>query len=189
MMGVFVHVCMYIASARPNEKTKTKYHDLTLLHSVSPQSIPFIKVNIYIFTKPPFLSPSPADLPPPLTSKHLRPRHRIRRRIISIIPHTSISLLVRPGKRDQPGRRCRPRPSDLQLMAPGVELSSRVRTRRVQGDNLVAHEVVPRLEARGNGVSGCAAGRHELRGAPGGGCAGAALFFDFEPHGAAGEKC
>lgn len=68
-------------------------------------------------------------------------------------------------------------------MATRVDLRAGVGVGGVQGDGLVAHEVVPGLEAGRHRVGGYAAGFHDLAGAPSVRRAFAAFFFDFEPDG------
>lgn len=132
------------------------------------------KANIY--SKP---HPSPH-----LAGKHRRARHSVRLRLIRIIRNPRITPLVRARERNKPRRRLTPTPGNLQLMAPRVELGAGIRVRGVQGDDLVAHEVVARRNALRDCVGHHAAGFHQRCRAPGVGRAGAACLLDFEPHGA-----
>lgn len=119
-----------------------------------------------------------------LASKHLRSRNRIRLRLVRVIRNPRVAPLVRSRKRNQPTRwHCRPRARDLQLVAPRVELRTRIRIRSVQRNDLMAHEIVSRLQARRHRVRSHAASFHELRSAPYIGRSGAAFFLDLEPHG------
>lgn len=68
-------------------------------------------------------------------------------------------------------------------MATGVELGTGVRVGGVQGDDLVADEVVAGGNALGHGVGDNTAGLHEGCGTPGVGRAGAASLLDLEPDG------
>ena len=71
-------------------------------------------------------------------------------------------------------------------MATRVELRAGVCVRRVQRDDLVAHEVVARGNALGHRVADDAAGLHGGAGAPDVRGAGAAFLLNFEPDGAVG---
>ena len=102
--------------------------------------------------------------------------------LVGIVGDASVRALVGAGEGNETAGLCASTTGDLELMAPGVELRSRVRTRSMQGDDLMAHKIVAWLEARRNSVSSCAALLHELGCAPGSGGTGPALFFDFEPY-------
>jgi hypothetical protein len=137
-----------------------------------------------IYNKPPVHFPR-LHLPT-LAFKHTRSGYSVRLRLVRIIRNPSIRTLVRAGEPDETRGCSGPAAGDLELVTAGVELRAGVRVRRVQGDDLVAHEVVPRLQAGGDRVGSDGGGFHERRRAPGVGSAGAAFFFDFEPDGTVG---
>jgi hypothetical protein len=119
-----------------------------------------------------------------LASKDRRSRHSVRLRLIRIIRNTRVAPLVRTWERNEPCRRLAAATSDLELVAPWVELRAWVRVGGVQRDDLVAHEIVATRDALGDRVGHDAAGFHQRCGAPGVGCAGAAGLLDLEPYGA-----
>lgn len=104
--------------------------------------------------------------------------------MISVVSDARISALVSARERHQAARGGRPAARDLQLMAPGVELSTRIAVSGVQGDDLVAHEVVSGLDARGNRVRGAGIAADHQRGiAPDAGGSRAARLRNLEPDG------
>ena len=128
-----------------------------------------------------FPSQSPQPLSSHLTSKLLRPRNSISSGLVSIISDTSIATLVRTREPNKATRLGRSTSGNLELMAPRIELRTRVLVRGVQRNDFMAHEVVAWRDALGDGVCDGAAGDLEGVGAPDVGCALAAVFLDFEP--------
>jgi hypothetical protein len=118
-----------------------------------------------------------------LASKDLWPRNSIRLSLIRIISDPRIRTLVRTRERHQTTRARAPATRNLELMTSRVELSTGVAVSRVKCDNLVANEVISRLDTFRDGVFGDTTGFHERSSSPCVGCALAAFFFDFEPHG------
>jgi hypothetical protein len=116
------------------------------------------------------------------TSFPLNPNFK-QHTFIRIHRNSRITRLVRSREAHQPTRHRAPASSDLELMTPGIELRTWIRVRRVQRDDLVAHEVVSRRNALGHRVRDDAAGFHQGRGAPDVRRALAAVFLDFKPNG------
>lgn len=71
---------------------------------------------------------------------------------VSIVRDTRITALVGTREGNEVARASRAAASNLELMAPRVELCAWISICRVQGDDLVAHEVVACLKAGGNSV-------------------------------------
>jgi hypothetical protein len=72
--------------------------------------------------------------------------------LIGVVGNTGVTGSVGAGESDQAGRGSAATSSDLELMTSRVELHSRVTTCRVEGNELVANEVVAGLDARWDGV-------------------------------------
>lgn len=71
---------------------------------------------------------------------------------VSIVRDTRVTALVGTRECNEVARGGRATAGNLKLMASRVELCAWVSICRVQGDDLVANEVVARLEAGGDGV-------------------------------------
>lgn len=71
---------------------------------------------------------------------------------VSIVRDTRITALVGAREGNEAAWGSRATAGNLELMASRVELCARISICRVQGDDLVAHEVVACLKAGGDGV-------------------------------------
>lgn len=71
---------------------------------------------------------------------------------VSIVRDTRITALVRTREGNEVARGGRATAGNLELVASRVKLCAGISICRVQGDDLVAHEVVACLEAGGDGV-------------------------------------
>lgn len=81
--------------------------------------------------------------------------------LVGIIGDTGIGRLVRAGDSNQRSCSLGAGTGDLQLMASRVELGTGVRVGSVQSDDLVADEVVARLQAGRDRVLIARVGNHE----------------------------
>lgn len=88
-------------------------------------------------------------------------RDIVQHTLVGIVGDTWISRLVRAGDGNQRSRSLGAGTSDLQLMASGVELGARVRVGGVQSNDLVADEVVTRLQAGRDRVLVARVGNHK----------------------------
>lgn len=72
--------------------------------------------------------------------------------LVGVVGNTRITGSVGAGESNQAGRSSAATSSDLELMASRVELSSGVAKRRVEGNELVADQVVAGLDTCWDGV-------------------------------------
>lgn len=82
--------------------------------------------------------------------------------LVGVVGDARVGALVGSGEGDEVAGGGAAAAGDLELVAAGVELGSRVGVGRVQGDDLVADEVVSGLDAGGDGVRDArVAGNHQ----------------------------
>lgn len=88
----------------------------------------------------------------PLAGEHVRSRDDVLAGLVSVVGDAGVVSSVGAGERDKVAGGSATAAGDLELVASGVELSTRVLVGGVESDGFVADEVVAGLDAGRNSI-------------------------------------